>query len=537
MGEPASGDTTPREEVTAQTGSPPALKGESVFIALFVSFIALLLYRRTLFPSVLAGDSAEFQVLATQFGLCHAPGHAVYISLVHLFSLLEFGPPAYRANMFSAVMGAATVGEVYLAAHVLTANRLASLTAALGLCVSFTFWTQSVIAEVYTAESAAVAAVWLCLLLWYRTGSRAALFAAGFAGAAGLGVHTSLALLAPSALLFIREGRNHRDRHWLPSVGGSILGLLLSFCLFVVADLHAPPANAFNTIYAPASSLWHLQPAELDRFPRRLVFMWTAEPWRFAMFHWDLLPHRLLGYLAMLPRELGLATVLIVAAGFVTLFERERAVWRLCVTALLPVLVFNGTYNVGDIDVFYLPTYVVLAVVAAYGAAAVCHEARRSLPLSAPVTAAVPLVVLTAVVFPMIRPYWTAIEARRFPFIHVQGAMLNGAERLDIDQLTSIVKDLPRDAIVFTDWHRLYTYYYIAHTVEQRRDLRFVEAQPYGSDRTLPVSTFRFISDHIGAHPILFTDAPYLSEEHGYCVTVQVAGGTGLFRISRTGCT
>ncbi len=120
---PVGGGTTIRRELAAES---------AIVIASIVGFAAFLLYWRTLFPSVLAGDSAEFQVLATQLGLSHAPGHVVYISLAHLFSRLGVGPPAHLVNLFSGVMGAATVGQVYLAAHVLTRNRFASLTGALG---------------------------------------------------------------------------------------------------------------------------------------------------------------------------------------------------------------------------------------------------------------------------------------------------------------------------------------------------------------------------------------------------------------------
>ena len=60
MHEPVGGDTTIHGELTAQS---------AIVIASIVGFAAFLPYWQTLFPSVLAGDSAEFQVLATRLGL------------------------------------------------------------------------------------------------------------------------------------------------------------------------------------------------------------------------------------------------------------------------------------------------------------------------------------------------------------------------------------------------------------------------------------------------------------------------------------
>jgi hypothetical protein len=167
-------------------------------LALLLGGANLALYVRTLAPFVLGGDSGEFQVLAYQLGIAHAPGYPVYLALAKLMTLLPIGDVAYRVNLFSAVMAAVTVAGVYLATRLLAGARLAAVLGALALAVSYTFWTQATIAEVYTSATAFAALVLIGLLAWYRTGSRRALFLAGLCGGLSLGVHSTVGLLAPA---------------------------------------------------------------------------------------------------------------------------------------------------------------------------------------------------------------------------------------------------------------------------------------------------------------------------------------------------
>ena len=93
-------------------------------LALLMGALALGLYVRTLVPWVLPGDSGEFQVLAYEVGTAHTTGYPVYLLLARLFiTLFPFGETAYRVSLFSAVMAAVTVAEVYLAVCLLARNR------------------------------------------------------------------------------------------------------------------------------------------------------------------------------------------------------------------------------------------------------------------------------------------------------------------------------------------------------------------------------------------------------------------------------
>ena len=64
------------------------------------------------------------------------------------------------------------------------------------------FWSQSLIAEVYTLDSAIIAGMLLALLAWGQTGRPALFFTSVALFAAGLGNHTTIVGFAPGMALY-----------------------------------------------------------------------------------------------------------------------------------------------------------------------------------------------------------------------------------------------------------------------------------------------------------------------------------------------
>lgn len=57
-------------------GRPSPLSSIDIWLALLIGLAALALYARTLAPSLLWGDSAEFQTLSYTLGMTHHTGYA-----------------------------------------------------------------------------------------------------------------------------------------------------------------------------------------------------------------------------------------------------------------------------------------------------------------------------------------------------------------------------------------------------------------------------------------------------------------------------
>jgi hypothetical protein len=138
------------------------------------SFLAFLgLYVRTAAPSVLSGDSAEFQMAAPLLGVPHPTTYALYMLLGKLATLIiPFGDLAYRVTLVSAGAAASAVAIFLLLARRVTGSLPAALLGALALGLAPGLWNAATIAEVYALLALLLAL--LGYLLAARSGGRAA---------------------------------------------------------------------------------------------------------------------------------------------------------------------------------------------------------------------------------------------------------------------------------------------------------------------------------------------------------------------------
>ena len=82
----------------------------------------------------------------------------------HLFSYLPIGTLAYRINLMSACFGALAAALIYLILRHFKAHQVTCAAVALAFACGRFFWSNAVIAEVYTLGAALVAAAALKLL-------------------------------------------------------------------------------------------------------------------------------------------------------------------------------------------------------------------------------------------------------------------------------------------------------------------------------------------------------------------------------------
>ncbi|MGB3904428.1 MAG: DUF2723 domain-containing protein, partial [Anaerolineae bacterium] len=131
-----------------------------LIIALLVGGASFAVYVKTLAPTLLMADAAEFQFACYLLGVAHPTGYPLYLILGWLWShLVPLGDVAFRINLLSAVFAALAMGLLYpLILDVLRRTvrsvdrhllRATAVIATLTLAFSRTFWSQAVKAEVY----------------------------------------------------------------------------------------------------------------------------------------------------------------------------------------------------------------------------------------------------------------------------------------------------------------------------------------------------------------------------------------------------
>ncbi len=123
------------------------LQAGLVALALFA------LYALTSPRTVSLEDDGLFVLSSYFLGIEHPPGYPLFTLIAHLFSKLPFGEVAYRVHLTSAFFGALSAAAAWLCARRLIPGRLAAYLVAFGLGFSPVFWSQAIIAEVYTLNT------------------------------------------------------------------------------------------------------------------------------------------------------------------------------------------------------------------------------------------------------------------------------------------------------------------------------------------------------------------------------------------------
>ena len=242
----------------AANGAAPVSRGRPDAAALAAAVLGpLALYVATLPRTVVLEDDGLFLMAGVHLGIAHPPGYPIYTLIVHLFTRLPFGDPAFLGHLSSAVLGALACGAVYCCARLLRASPAPALTAAWLFGVSEQFWSQAIITEVYTLNALLFFATYALVLLGARDPRhRWPLSCAAVAWGAGLANHWPLMVLATPglALALLPVWRDVLPRlHRL--LGAALVAALLPYGWMVWLSHQAPLVNFYGSIDT-WSELW-----------------------------------------------------------------------------------------------------------------------------------------------------------------------------------------------------------------------------------------------------------------------------------------
>ena len=323
--------------------------------ALAAGVLVFALYYATLLPGVDFGDTGSFQATVGTPLLTPRDAYPLYFAIGGAFAGVTGLEPARALNLASAVEGAVAAGLLVLVGAELSGSIVAGLATSLLFATSYTFWSQAIIAEVYALHACFVAATVLLLLRWAArpTIGRLAAFFAVFA--LGFGNHLSMVLLLPGFTLFLLLSAPNGWRSML-----------------------APRIVAIATLCAAAGAMqyaWNLRslwftahpPAGLADALQRFWFDVTKSDWRDTMvmhIPGSTLANRLAMYWFDLRQQFGLVGPVLAAVGTAALWRRERRLAILLISLYVVNAVFAYTYNVGDSHVFFLPSHLIVALLA-----------------------------------------------------------------------------------------------------------------------------------------------------------------------------
>ncbi len=119
----------------------------ALFAVIFTSYLI------SMPKTVMLEDDGLFIMSSYFLGIAHPPGYPIHTLIGHLFSQIPIGSVASRVHAMSGFFGALGCLLITLIVMQLLKSRVAAYTAALVLAWSPVYWSQSIIAEVYTLNA------------------------------------------------------------------------------------------------------------------------------------------------------------------------------------------------------------------------------------------------------------------------------------------------------------------------------------------------------------------------------------------------
>jgi hypothetical protein len=354
----------------ASPGGEGRLRKAGVLLGgLGVFALVLVLYLKTLAPTVLylqdpkLLDAVMLQMQVSVLGITHPTGYPTYLMLTHLFTHLPFGDPAYRVNLGSAVYAALAVVAVYAAGLLLGRRVVAAASGALAFGLGTALWSQAVIAEVYTLNALLVSATIVVLLLWREYRKDRYLLLSAFLVGLCLTNHLTSGLLLPASLLLVAlvDWRRLVDVRLVVRGAGLFLLGLTPYLYLPIRAAMDPPMEANN-------------PTDFGRF--WYVVSGGNLTGSFFSFGPSELPERMVFYWEHLLDNMPFLVVMVALTGAVVMLLKDRAVGIFLGFLFFGWLFHAVENNIPDIDLYFIPTYLVLSLWAAAGLGTLLAEAE-----------------------------------------------------------------------------------------------------------------------------------------------------------------
>ena len=438
-----------------------------LWVGILIFATAFIVYTMTMCPTIYTGDDGDFITAMATFGVPHPTGYPLFCLLGRLFlQIVPWGNPAFKINLMTAFFGAASIGFVYRFLALLLASRGHRYLAAMGALLfafSPTMWQQSLSCEVYSLTALFLSALLCLAVCWQReVNNNRLLFVFAFVYGLALTNHLTIALLLPAFLIFVLWQRPALlGREWRT--------LLLLVPIFVLPlTLYAYLPIAAHNPNAPVN--WGL--------PDNFQFFWehiTGDEFRPLMFQSATVALRqATDYLGYLRNEYGIWMLLIAPAGVWFLWtdtdkSTDRATHRTLPTRLLCCLLlavwgitafYAFNYEIFDIYVYYIPSYLVAACLIALGSSACItgfqnwrkvstEERQRIMPLLAIVMLMIPLVPMS---------------------LHYEDSSKSG-NYLEDDFTYNILQSCPKDSLVITNSNVIFALWYRRFVLGERQDV------------------------------------------------------------------
>jgi len=163
-------------------------------------------------------------------GIPHPSGYPLYVLLGKLWTLVvPIGSIALRMSLFSAFTGAGAAAGAFLLTRKLDLGRPPAILSSLLLALSPSFWSQANIQRVYTLNALMMVVALYFAVSWWRKPDDRLLVAAVFVSALGACNHTYMGVFSLALVIWamaVRPSAWRQASLWLRSLAAGVAGLL-----------------------------------------------------------------------------------------------------------------------------------------------------------------------------------------------------------------------------------------------------------------------------------------------------------------------
>lgn len=197
-------------------------------------------------PRTIALEDDGAFVMASHFlGIAHPPGYPLHTLLGKLATFVPVGSAALRVHLLSSVFGALTCCLIWWICWLLFGRHSLAYTGSWTYAFSRVFWSQAIIAEVYTLNTFCFFLVFALALRYLADGRKKYLFLAALVFGLGLSNHWPLMVLSFPCFVFLLYPRRREIVSATPRV---LLFLLLGLLpyLYLILRSRGNPVISFS---------------------------------------------------------------------------------------------------------------------------------------------------------------------------------------------------------------------------------------------------------------------------------------------------
>jgi len=328
----------------------------SYHIFIFIAFITI--YLVTMFPGeggrINYGDSIKWQYLHIPNGLPHGPGYPQFLILTEIFArLVFFLDMPERITFISVFFGALSLVVFYSLLFLLTKDKIGSLISTFLTGFTYVFWTQATEAEVYTLNIFYLLSVLYLFIQFYITKNSKYYLWGCAVYALSFGNHLSMITILP-AIAFISLVTDYRVVFKLKNLAFITLFVFIGMLQYGLVFYRAYTSDPLYMEIGPDPPFSQLL-TYITGSDKTIMFAYTFDRILFERFP------ILLNFVNENYTILGFMFAF--AGFFYYLYVKNQyIILTFFSLALTGQLIFNISYAVGDIIVFFIPVYILIGV-------------------------------------------------------------------------------------------------------------------------------------------------------------------------------